>query len=116
MARATGGLAEQVKDVAANPDLATGFLYREQVAASVDVAENWQRIQGLREPRARMSVPLYGAMVSSLAVAIVQAGDVFRYQPAQYARLLANGYDMALSFSWERAANEYNAWYELATR
>ncbi len=116
VARATGGLTGQVTDIAANPDRATGFLYREQVPASLDVAENWQRIQGLREPHARMSVPLYGAMVSSLAAAIVQACDVFRYQPARYARLLSNCHDMALSFSWERAANEYNAWYELATK
>ena len=116
VARATGGLTDQVTDMAANPDRATGFLYREQVPASLDVAENWRRIQGLREPHARMSVPLYGAMVASLAAAIVQACGVFRYQPARYARLLANCHDMALSFSWERAAKEYNAWYELATK
>ena len=115
VARATGGLTDQVRDIGVNAELATGFLYREQVAASVDAAENWRRIQGLREPQARMSVPLYGAMVSSLAAALVQACGVYRYQPGQYARLLANGYDMAQSFSWERAASEYNTWYELAT-
>jgi glycogen synthase len=115
VARATGGLTDQVRDIGADAELATGFLYREQAAASVDLAENWQRIEGLGEPHARMSVPLYGAMVSSLAAAIVQACGVYRYQPAQYARLLANGYDMARSFSWEKAASEYNTWYELAT-
>ncbi len=116
VARATGGLTDQVTDIGMNPERATGFLYREQVPASLDVAENWRRIQGLREPHARMSVPFYGAMVSSLAAAIVQACGVFRCQPAQYARLLANCHDKAQSFSWERAASEYNAWYELAAR
>jgi glycogen synthase len=115
VARATGGLTDQVRDIGADAELATGFLYREQAAASVDLAENWQRIEGLGEPHARMSVPLYGAMVSSLVAAIVQACGVYRYQPAQYARLLANGYDMAQSFSWEKAASEYKSWYELAT-
>ena len=116
VARATGGLTDQVRDIAANPERATGFLYREQLAASVDLADNWQRIQSIREPHSRMSVPLYGAMVSSLAAALVQACSIYRYQPGQYARLLANGYDMAQSFSWEKAASEYNAWYELATK
>ena len=50
VARATGGLTDQVTDIAANPDRATGFLYREQIPASVDVAENWQRIQAFVNP------------------------------------------------------------------
>ena len=114
--RATGGLTDQVTDIGTSPDLATGFLYREHVAASVDAAENWRGIQGLREPQARMSVPLYAAMVSSLLTAtIVHAGSVFRHQPGKYARLPANCYDKAQSFSWERAAEEFSARYDLAT-
>ena len=63
-----------------------------------------------------MLIPLHAAMVSSsLAATIVHAGSDYCRQPGKYARMPANCYDKARSFSWERAAEEFSAWYDLAT-
>jgi glycogen synthase len=71
VARATGGLVQQVRDAGQDPANATGILYREKVgAADRTLGQQWRSIQYAGSPSARESVPLYEALVASLTMAL----------------------------------------------
>jgi starch synthase len=110
VARATGGLVQQVADIDADPGSGTGVLYREHGDPS-----GWRAVQAAAAPAQRMTVPIYGAMVASLAAALTRAADIYRAEPVLYGRMLAAGYPMAEQFSWQRTAAEYQRVYEMAT-
>jgi glycosyltransferase involved in cell wall biosynthesis len=110
VARATGGLVQQVTDIDTDPQSGTGVLFREHGDAS-----GWRAVQTAATPAQRMTVPIYGAMVAALAAALTRAADIYRAEPALYGRMLAAGYPMAEQFSWERTATEYQRVYEMAT-
>jgi glycosyltransferase involved in cell wall biosynthesis len=109
VARATGGLVQQVVDIDSDPEYGTGVVYREHGDPA-----GWRLIQAAATPAERMTVPIYGAMVASLAAALTRAADIYRAEPKLYARMLAAGYPMAERFSWERTAAEYQRVYEMA--
>jgi glycogen synthase len=110
VARSTGGLMQQVVDIDSDPEYGTGVVYREHGDPA-----GWRLIQAAATPAERMTVPIYGAMVASLAAALTRAADIYRAEPKLYARMLAAGYPMAERFSWERTAAEYQRVYEIAT-
>ncbi len=110
VARATGGLVQQVTDIDVDPQSGTGIVYREHGDAA-----GWRAVQAAITPAQRMTVPIYGAMVASLAAALTRAADIYRAEPVHYGRMLAAGYSRAEQFSWERTAAEYQKVYEMAT-
>lgn len=113
VARSTGGLVQQVIDFESDPDHATGLRYREMIPAWVKPDDDWRKIQERRHPVARMSIPLYGAQVQALAAALTRAGSLYR-DGVVYGRMLANLFPQVQRFSWQRAAAECRALYELA--
>jgi glycogen synthase len=117
VARATGGLRQQVVDVDSNPQAGTGVLYREDLSSleAGGADGDWRAIQAAASPRERMAVPAYGAMVAALAAALTRASDLYRAEPALYARMLARGFSQAELYSWDRAAADYQRVYEMAT-
>jgi glycogen synthase len=111
VARATGGLRQQVIDIDANPQHGTGILYHEEISNGTG---DWAAIQAAPTPLERMRVPVYGAMVAALAAALTRAADIYRAEPNIYARMLARGFEQAESYSWDRTAAEYQRVYEMA--
>ena len=97
----------------ADADRATGILYREGLPASID-RPGWRTILNQLDPIARMQVPLYGALVASLAAALTRAACTHRAEPHVYGRMLANLFSKAGSFTWEEAARKYGQLYDLA--
>ncbi|MCA9246232.1 MAG: glycogen/starch synthase [Planctomycetales bacterium] len=112
--RATGGLCDQIADIDAEPTTATGFLYREASPNQAAIEDEWQAILGAATPQERCAVPLYGAMVASLAATLSRAAALFHYDHAAYGRMLANLFPRASSFSWERNFSEYRELYRRA--
>lgn len=116
VARNTGGLRQQVNCLNAEATTATGILYRENPPEWAQRGSMWQRMLSLGSPDERTHVPLYGALVASLTAALMQAIDLYRWQPAMYGRLLANVFEKSQQFSWDRAQQEYMAVYRLAVQ
>ncbi|MGD8395107.1 MAG: glycogen/starch synthase [Candidatus Eiseniibacteriota bacterium] len=142
VARATGGLVQQVVDLDDDAAGATGLLFREALgcddaaahggeaatdvdgsigsgglrAPPVDLAAQWRQIQLAREPGRRHGIPLYEAMVGALAQALERACHVVRDDPASYGRMLANLHARATAFSWDSTIAGYQRLYEQATR
>lgn len=116
VARATGGLVQQVVDLhdAARP--ATGILYREQfpVIDPESLAKLWRKIMDADDPKSRVSNPLYASLVQALAGALQRAIALYDLSPDLYGRLLGHLHSHALQFSWKKAAEEYTALYNLA--
>ena len=116
VAHATGGLIQQVVDLAGAPQHATGILFRDQWAADrLERGRQWRRIMREQEPDQRMRHPLYVSLVNGLASALEQAIALHRDRPSDYGRMLSRLYDQARKFSWEKAAAEYTAIYDRAS-
>jgi glycogen synthase len=126
IARATGGLVEQVvsypydglgSDVKqlsdsfhADDSLPTGFLYHEDPI--VDTEQNWRSIiHGAHD--ARRGNALFDAMVSRAKDAIVEASQLYCQSPEEYARMIYAGYEMLDRFGWPGAVQEYRHLYKL---
>jgi len=116
ISRATGGLCQQVVDTYTDAKRGTGLLYREVPPDQPPIGDQWQHIQQAATPQDRMSVPLYGAMVASLAATLATAAELHRSDKTTYAQMLANLAAKAESFSWERAKTEYQQVCETATK
>lgn len=115
IARATGGLAQQVVDYNINPAGASGFLYRERAARDIAGREDeWRLLQRTLEPRRRVEVHLYQLMLIGLTVAITAAIQMYQHMPSAYGRILANLPDMHQRLSWQRSVDQYRAWYDKA--
>ncbi len=115
VARATGGITQQIVDVDTDPRRATGLLYRERPVDHNDLGAQWAAIQDADTPEGRRALPLYTAMVDALADAVGRAGALAA-RPAAYAGLLANLGDQARSFSWEDTCRAYTELYARAVR
>lgn len=105
IARATGGLSDQVTD------LVTGLVYRESTALDLDLAEQWNAIEKSPDPAARISVPLYASMVAALGAALGRAASIYAYAPGVYEGMLANLAAKAATFDWTVTAKMYLEWY-----
>jgi glycogen synthase len=117
IARATGGLVQQVVDFDISPIDATGLLYRETVPAGRAWQEAAQRaMQGEQDPAARASSALFRAQATALREAIVEAAGLYRDRPGDYARLIANLAAMCRVLDWGRSVRDYRTWYDSASR
>jgi glycosyltransferase involved in cell wall biosynthesis len=116
IARATGGLVQQVVDFGIAPEDATGILYRESVpAARVWQETQQQAMQAALDPAVREATPLFRAQAEALKDAIMVAAELYRDHPADYGRLLANLPGMCRVLDWGRSVGEYRAWYDSAS-
>lgn len=111
VARATGGLTDQVADYQSGPESATGFLFREKLP----LGDSWPSIINTDRPERRQGVPLYAMMAAALFDGLEAASLLWRADRRGYARMLGNLFDRAAGFSGERAAAGYHAVYEAAT-
>jgi glycogen synthase len=117
VARATGGLVQQVVDASASPAQATGILYREKVPAARSWQEAEQRAMlAAVDPAVRKTTPLFVAQAAALARAISQATELYRDHRADYGRLLANLPAMCRQLDWPRSVADYRLWYDSASR
>ncbi|MGC9335978.1 MAG: hypothetical protein ACP5JJ_17670, partial [Anaerolineae bacterium] len=115
IARATGGLAQQVVDYGVSPNEATGILYREDVPSSRAWQEAQHReMQSTIDPVQRQAVTLYQEQVVALTRAIEAAAGLYRDSRPAYGRILANLPDMCKRLDWGRSVREYRHWYDLA--
>jgi glycogen synthase len=134
IARATGGLVEQIvplraaacySDAVHAPATVwhafsarpTGILYREP--DTVSTAQRWQSLNegeydatGQSPDNDRVAQrshnPLFAAMARELGLAIADGVRLWRESRDQYWRMLIEGVDyIQRTFSWERAAQEY---------
>jgi glycogen synthase len=112
IARATGGLVQQIVDVRQDQKNGTGLLFRETTGPA---AGEWRQIQTTHNPQERMAFPCYQSMVNELVSTLTHASEVYRNDSHQYASMLANLHVQAQEFSWEKTIAEYQAVYELAT-
>ena len=116
VARATGGLAEQVLDVDAGSTKATGLLFHEKVPRGTNLAQEWRRIQEAPNPSSRKASILYETLTEALVETLVRAIGIYQTDPVRYARMLAGLYDQAKRFSWKRAVQRYEKVYDRAVR
>ncbi|RMG32973.1 MAG: glycosyltransferase [Planctomycetota bacterium] len=113
VARATGGLAQQVVDLDEHPERGSGFAFRERAP---DTPYDWHAIQYAATPLDRMRVPYYGRMVAGLVQSLTRAADLYRRAPAAYASLLAGLDTHAAQFRWEDNLAAYLLVYRAAVR
>lgn len=109
IARATGGLSEQVTDVL--DGAGTGFLFRESPEGD---AEAWRRLLVSRTSRERRVLPLHASMTAALAAALARAACLFRENPSGYGALLGALGKGARRFAWNKVATEYRKLYQRA--
>jgi glycogen synthase len=115
IARATGGLVQQVVDYNVDPKGASGILYKESATSSYAEQEaEWRSIQRTIEPEKRMEVRLYRQQLTALTIAIAQAVNIYKNNKAAYGRILANLPQMHQRLSWQRSVANYRAWYDKA--
>ncbi len=117
IARATGGLVQQVVDYGISPKDATGLLYRESVPAD----RAWQgaaqrEMQQAVDPTERAATALFRAQAEALRTAIQAASELYRDRAADYGRLIANLPAMCRVLDWGRSVRDYRAWYDAARR
>ena len=117
IARATGGLVQQVIDYGISPADATGILYRESVPTDRAWQETAQKaMQRATGPVEREATALAQAQAAALRMAIVSAAELYRDHRSEYARLLANLPAMCRVLDWGRSVRDYRAWYDAAGR
>lgn len=116
IARATGGLVQQVMDYGLSPADATGILYRESVPASRHLQETAQRaMQEAIDPNVRQGTALFEAQAGALAEALASAAKLYRDRPADYGCILANLPDMCRRLDWGQSVRIYRRWYDSAS-
>ena len=136
VARATGGLVQQIAPHAAcmdneeilslygrqlvkqyhpTPDAPTGILFREQVSFA-DEVEGWRGIVDCgywdQNPKGdrigdRKPILLFQEMVNSAAAALRLAISLYQDQP-HYAEMIFNGWNMLPKFQWRRSIEAYH--------
>ncbi len=129
IARATGGLIQQVRPVnfsllpthvrdrikhyhGTNLDKPTGFLFREN--PSTETADNWRYLLGsdfkvrrpIREPVNKLN-PVFWSMVLELGNVLGEALRYFKEDKAGYCQMIRNGIELFKQFTWEIAAEKY---------
>jgi glycogen synthase len=117
IARATGGLVQQVIDYNIDSKGASGILYVEHPSNSYEEQEEeWRRIERTIEPEKRIEVRLYRQQLIALTTAIAQAVHIHKYDKAAYGQILANLPQMHQRLSWQRSVMDYRSWYDKACR
>ncbi|MFQ5570195.1 MAG: glycogen/starch synthase, partial [Rhodothermales bacterium] len=133
VARATGGLAQQVAPYRKDRYLSlhgqwlaaryhhrdqkpTGFLFREHALRSHDEVQGWRHIAACgywhQNPKGdriadRTGTLLFDAMVKSAAQALQDAIDLYSSDQRGYAEMIYNGFRLLERFSWKRTIRHY---------
>lgn len=132
VARATGGLVQQVcpynyaklpRDVQVLVDEfhgekrhPTGFLFKEDTSQIPTETQDWKGIIKAKFLDAnpigdaiteREQFPLYVAMASAAKDAIIQAIDLFKSSPEEYAQCILRGVKLLSKFTWDVAVERY---------
>ncbi len=126
VARATGGLVEQVIPHASRcwgtavynryhalRALPTGFLFLEPRLPWDELVAGWQEIMecdyapAYDRLEARSDIPLFEAMVEPAALTLEDAIDLYDHDSKGYAQMIYRGFSLLKVFSWERTAQEY---------
>jgi glycogen synthase len=135
VARATGGLVQQVAPAATaalsrrgrqiaslfhdRNSAPTGFLFSEP--AVVDRRQWWQKIidcdywsGDAKTDRVldRKGTPLFDAMVQRAAWALQDAIELYQAEQLKYAEMIYSGFRMLDQFSWSRSVREYRRLYD----
>ena len=109
VARATGGLSDQIRD--ALDTHGAGYLFRETIPETDDAQRGWREVQARQDPLERRSIPLYAAATAALSAALGRAQERFRADPDGYLRLIVGGWGRVQAFRWEDAASAYARLY-----
>jgi glycogen synthase len=134
VARATGGLVQQVAPVTSatisiparrladqfHPRNAppSGFLFREPNLSRAEVEAGWRTIvacaywPGGDRVADRVGTPLFDAMVEQAVHAFRDAIDLYTDDETGYADLITNGFGMLDLFPWDRAVRKYQRIYD----
>jgi glycogen synthase len=110
IARATGGLRQQVFDIDTTPD-GTGLIYETK---NCQTRADWQAILDAPIPAVRSGQEVYDDHVLQLTNTLIRATEIYQQRPNLYAKMLENLYDACQRFSWERAWSEYSELYSTA--
>ena len=111
VARATGGLVDQVNDLRRKESTATGLLFREKLP----LGSSWPSIINAPTPEERVSIPLYAMMAEALFEALKQAAEVWRDDRGVYSQMLVNLFAKATEFSGSASAHGYQEIYDIAS-
>lgn len=109
IARATGGLTDQVTDFNESKSRATGFLFREKLP----LGASWPAV-ATAGPDERVMIPLYVGMAEALYDTLRKAAAVYAKRPTSYGKMLGNLYAKTETFAADRAAAGYQALYDFA--
>jgi glycogen synthase len=134
VARATGGLVQQVAPVTSggvsvsvrrlaeqfHPRNAppSGFLFREPDLPDADVEAGWRTIVDCAywptgdRVADRVGTPLFDAMVEEATRAFLNAIELYANDETGYARMITNGFGMLDLFPWDRAVRGYQRIYD----
>jgi glycogen synthase len=116
IAHAVGGLVQQVVGYE-TPSEATGFLYRSLPTRELKaVLKRQYREAHTALPEHRMSVPVYRDECDNLRRTALNAIDVFQQEPQAYGAMLGNLVAMLGELGWEKPAQDYLQWYDVACR
>ncbi len=110
VARATGGLLDQVNDFRRRQSTATGLLFREKLP----LGSSWPSIITAPTPEERVGIPLYAMMAEALFEALQQAAALWRDDRVAYSRMLVNLFAKAMEFSGSASAKGYQEIYDIA--
>ena len=120
IARATGGLVEQIVPIRTGASFtesvrlradrfhgpgepATGFLYREKD----DPTEEGESWRALHRGEERKQIPLFREMSDALVAALSDATEWVREHPEEYDRTVVRGIDfLRRRFNWDRTAEK----------
>ncbi len=100
IARETGGLVDQVRHNRC------GFLFREQSETyTMDNIRAYAR--GSDRVQMRAGNPWVESMAAALVETLKEAMDIYRNRPDTYYGLIAEGFEQAKTFTWQKAAESY---------
>lgn len=132
VARATGGLVEQIVPYPGNSltatikkmssryhrpsDPPTGFLYRESNLKIKETEQGWRRMLACADQHDRLaersSIPLFQAMVEQASIALHDALELYETDQTKYGAMIMNGFRMLDRFSWDETVRHYQGIFE----
>jgi glycogen synthase len=110
VARQTGGLVQQVFDIAADPEKGNGIAY----ATPSFSGDDWRAFLDA-DPFVRANTWCGRNQIDALRTALARAAEAFA-APAVYRKMLENLRKPDDQFSWDRAVNEYRQVFQRAVQ
>jgi glycogen synthase len=114
VARATGGLREQVVDVDASPGEGTGVLFSEQRQGQPQ--PRWYALLSEGAVRQRHDDPMFRSMRESLSAGLARATRISSVELSLYAEMLPHLEERLAAFPWRNAAAQITLIHDCACR